>query len=209
MPETTSYQLTLEKSPAYFISEKAPKRVYQLNPEMKLIIVVRNPITRAISDYTQATSKRRKRSVLPQFESIAVKNYTSSHKGNKTVINSSWGAIRIGVYHQFVSKWLQYFPLNQIHFVDGERLIRDPTVEIRAAERFLGFEPTVTRSNFAIDPIKGFPCVLKPDKSLHCLGKTKGRTHPNVDPYVLDLLQHYYQSENEKLFQLINRRFNW
>ncbi|VDD89636.1 unnamed protein product [Enterobius vermicularis] len=209
MPETTLSQLTLEKSPAYFINKGAPQRVLQLDPAMKLIIVVRNPITRAISDYTQAISKRKKRSILPQFESIAVKNYTSAHKGNKTVVNTSWGAIRIGVYHKFVSKWLQYFPLSQMHFVDGERLIKDPAAEVRAAERFLGFEPTVNRSNFAIDPIKGFPCVLRPDNSLHCLGKTKGRIHPTVDPTVIRILQDYYANENEKLFQLINRRFNW
>lgn len=49
MPFTTKDQLTIEKSPAYFVSKQVPKRVYDLNPKMKLILVVRNPITRAIS----------------------------------------------------------------------------------------------------------------------------------------------------------------
>jgi hypothetical protein len=49
MPFTTKDQLTIEKSPAYFISRQVPERVHALNPHMKLILVVRNPITRAIS----------------------------------------------------------------------------------------------------------------------------------------------------------------
>lgn len=41
----------------------------------------------SFADYTQAISKRKKRSILPQFESIAVKNYTSAHKGNNCSIS--------------------------------------------------------------------------------------------------------------------------
>lgn len=49
MPLTTPDQLTIEKSPSYFITKTAPARVHQLDPRMKLIVVVRDPITRAIS----------------------------------------------------------------------------------------------------------------------------------------------------------------
>jgi [heparan sulfate]-glucosamine 3-sulfotransferase 5 len=49
MPFTTPGQLTIEKSPAYFVSKLVPQRVYAMNPHMKLILVVRNPIIRAIS----------------------------------------------------------------------------------------------------------------------------------------------------------------
>jgi hypothetical protein len=50
MPLTTADdQVTIEKSPSYFVTKSAPQRVHMLDPNMKLIIVVRNPITRAIS----------------------------------------------------------------------------------------------------------------------------------------------------------------
>lgn len=49
MPFTSPGQITLEKSPAYFVGKLVPERVYKMNPRIKLIVVVRNPITRAIS----------------------------------------------------------------------------------------------------------------------------------------------------------------
>ena len=49
MPETTADQLTIEKSPAYFHSKNAPERIKALDPNMKIILVVRDPVTRAIS----------------------------------------------------------------------------------------------------------------------------------------------------------------
>jgi len=54
MPLTTADQLTVEKSPSYFIDKRVPARVHSTNPGMKLILVVREPVTRAVSDYTQA-----------------------------------------------------------------------------------------------------------------------------------------------------------
>lgn len=59
----------------------------------------------------------------------------------KNGVNASWGAIRIGIYHRHIRRWLQHFPLHQIHFVDGERLITNPAAEIYAVERFLTVKP--------------------------------------------------------------------
>lgn len=49
MPLTTKNHIVVEKTPSYFVSKHVPERVYNLNSKMKLILVVRNPITRAIS----------------------------------------------------------------------------------------------------------------------------------------------------------------
>ncbi|MFH4973298.1 hypothetical protein AB6A40_000007 [Gnathostoma spinigerum] len=213
MPETNSSEVTVEKTPAYFISKTAPQRIRSVMKRVKLIVVVRNPITRAISDYTQAVSKRRRYTNITSFEEMALKQFcdnSSSHCLRKSrSINESWGAIRIGIYHHFVERWLQYFPLNQFHFVDGERLVRSPASEIRRVERFLGLHPVVKKSDFALDPIKGFPCVLRGDGTLHCLGMTKGRPHPKVRADCIDALRRFYAPHNERFFQLINRRFYW
>lgn len=54
MPPTLEGQVTMEKTPSYFVTREVPQRVHQMNPNTKLLIVVRDPVTRAISDYTQA-----------------------------------------------------------------------------------------------------------------------------------------------------------
>ncbi|RZF47033.1 hypothetical protein LSTR_LSTR016411, partial [Laodelphax striatellus] len=53
MPPTLEGQITMEKTPSYFVTKEAPVRVHQMNPTTKLLVVVRDPVTRAISDYTQ------------------------------------------------------------------------------------------------------------------------------------------------------------
>ena len=53
MPFSYPQQITIEKSPAYFITEEVPERIYKMNSSIKLLIIVREPTTRAISDYTQ------------------------------------------------------------------------------------------------------------------------------------------------------------
>uniref|UniRef100_A0A915DUF3 Sulfotransferase domain-containing protein n=1 Tax=Ditylenchus dipsaci TaxID=166011 RepID=A0A915DUF3_9BILA len=53
MPESTPQQVVIEKTPAYFISPEAPERVHSLNAKMKLILIVRDPVIRLISDFTQ------------------------------------------------------------------------------------------------------------------------------------------------------------
>lgn len=54
MPATIEGQITMEKTPSYWVTRSAPRRVYSMNPAMRLLAVVRDPVTRAISDYTQS-----------------------------------------------------------------------------------------------------------------------------------------------------------
>ncbi|PIO64545.1 hypothetical protein TELCIR_13822 [Teladorsagia circumcincta] len=112
--------------------------------------------------------------------------------------------------------------MEQIHIVDGERLVTQPALEVSQTERFLELEPgkycffqssstqaVVKAEHFGVDPVKKFPCVRRPDGSLHCLGKTKGRKHPYVRAEVLQRLRRFYAPENQKFFRMINRSLAW
>ncbi|PVD37628.1 hypothetical protein C0Q70_00224 [Pomacea canaliculata] len=70
MPRSLEGQLTMEKTPGYFITREVPKRVHNMSRDVKLLVVVRDPITRAISDYTQTHSKWAGR--LKSFENMAL-----------------------------------------------------------------------------------------------------------------------------------------
>lgn len=83
----------------------------------RLLVVVRDPVTRAISDYTQAASKK---VGMKKFDELVFLNATVG------VIDTSWGPIKIGVYARYLERWFQYFSLTQFLFISGERLILDP-----------------------------------------------------------------------------------
>ncbi|XP_067914117.1 heparan sulfate glucosamine 3-O-sulfotransferase 3B1-like [Heterodontus francisci] len=202
MPKTLDGQITMEKTPSYFVTKEAAARIYAMSKDAKLIVVVRDPVTRAISDYTQTLSKKPD---IPSFESLTFKNRTTG------LIDTSWSAIQIGIYAKHLENWLQYFPMHQILFVSGERLISDPAGELGKVQDFLGLKRIITDKHFYFNKTKGFPCLKKPEGSSkpHCLGKTKGRTHPNIDPEVVQRLRDFYRPFNMKFYQMTGQNFGW
>ncbi|XP_069004872.1 heparan sulfate glucosamine 3-O-sulfotransferase 4 [Embiotoca jacksoni] len=202
MPSTLEGQITMEKTPSYFVTNHAPKRIHSMARDIKLIIVVRNPVTRAISDYTQTLSKKPE---IPTFEVLAFKNRTLG------LIDASWSALRIGIYALHLESWMQYFPLSQMHFVSGERLIVDPAGEMAKVQDFLGLKQIVTDKHFYFNKTKGFPCLKKPEDSStpRCLGKSKGRTHPKIDPDVIRRLHKFYKPFNMMFYQMTGQNFEW
>ncbi|XP_062382975.1 heparan sulfate glucosamine 3-O-sulfotransferase 3A1 [Sardina pilchardus] len=202
MPKTLEGQITMEKTPSYFVTREAPARISAMSRDTKLIVVVRDPVTRAISDYTQTLSKKPD---IPSFESLTFKNRTTG------LIDTSWSAVQIGIYAKHLDNWLQYFPMGQILFVSGERLISDPAGELGRVQDFLGLKRIITDKHFYFNQTKGFPCLKKAEGSSkpHCLGKTKGRTHPNIHPEVVQRLREFYRPFNMKFYQMTGRIFGW
>jgi [heparan sulfate]-glucosamine 3-sulfotransferase 3 len=202
MPATLPGQITMEKTPSYFITKGVPQRIYNMSKDIKLIVVVRDPVTRSISDYTQTMSKK---PGIKSFEQMAFLD-------NKTgLVDTSWGAIKIGVYAKHLERWLKYFNLEQMHFVNGENLIADPAGEMAKVQDFLGLKRVITDKHFYFNTTKGFPCLMKPEGSgnPHCLGKSKGRTHPRIHPNVVQRLRDFYRPFNAKFFQMIQQDFGW
>ncbi|XP_039205566.1 heparan sulfate glucosamine 3-O-sulfotransferase 2-like [Crotalus tigris] len=202
MPRTLESQITMEKTPSYFITREAPQRIFNMSRNTKLIVVVRNPVTRAISDYTQTLSKR---PGIPTFEGLSFRNRSLG------LVDTSWSAIRIGLYALHLESWLQYFPLSQIHFVSGERLITDPAEEMAKVQDFLGLKRLITEKHFFFNKTKGFPCLKKAGGGPlpRCLGKSKGRPHVQIDPDVLEQLQDFYRPYNIRFYEAVGRDFRW
>ncbi|KAM9336041.1 heparan sulfate glucosamine 3-O-sulfotransferase 2-like [Symphorus nematophorus] len=202
MPRTLESQITMEKTPSYFVTKETPHRISAMSRDTKLIVVVRDPVTRAISDYTQTLSKTPD---LPSFQELAFRNQTLG------IVDTSWNAIRIGLYVLHLENWLRYFPLAQIHFVSGERLITDPAGELARVQDFLGLKRIVTDKHFYFNRTKGFPCLKKPESSgsPRCLGKSKGRTHVQIDRDAIEQLRDFYRPYNVKFYEMVGHDFKW
>ncbi|KAA8585054.1 heparan sulfate glucosamine 3-O-sulfotransferase 6 [Etheostoma spectabile] len=202
MPRTLDGQITMEKTPSYFVTKEAPSRVCIMNCQTKLIVVVRDPVTRAVSDYTQTLSKN---PGLPSFQSLALKNSTTG------LIDTTWSAVRIGLYAKHLENWLQYFPLSHFLFVSGERLVSDPAGEMGRVQDFLGLKRVVSDKHFYFNQTKGFPCLKKPEGSSRprCLGKSKGRPHPHIPSEILQRLRDFYRPFNHRFYQMSGQDFGW
>ena len=204
MPASLPGQITLEKSPSYFVTSKVPERVYQMSKTVKLIAIVRDPTRRAISDYTQSLERKPDN---PPFEEMVM--------DDDGEIDESWSKLEIGRYAKHLALWLEYFPMSQFHFVSGEEMIKRPGKEIKLVERFLNLKPFITEENFYFNESKGFPCFMgKITNSgsvskAHCLRDSKGRKHPVVREDVLKRLRDYFRPLNEKFYSMVGRNFRW
>ena len=195
MPASLAGQVTIEKSPSYFVVPGVPERVFRMSKSVKLIVIVRDPTRRAISDYAQSLERKPDN---PSFEEMVVRDPKTGE------VNVQSSKIEIGMYAKNLKRWLQYFPLNQFLFVNGEELIKRPAKEIKLVEKFLGLKPFISEENFYYNKTKGFPCFVGKIgdsgsvRGAHCMGSSKGRKHPAVTKEVLQLLQNYFRPYNEE-----------
>ena len=210
MPLSDEHQTTIEKTPKYFVDERVPQRVYALNPRMKLIVVLRDPVTRAVSEYVQGQLNRGRR----LFDN-ASRNESDRFKqllyDKEQLIRTRWPVVRNGLYYKHLLKWLEYFPIDQFLFVNGEQLIREPSVELAKVQEFLNLTPQIQRKHFVLSKRKGFACIYTPleSRQIKCLSDQKGRMHPTIDDNVLNELREFYRPYNEMLFKLINQEPWW
>lgn len=204
MPLSISSHVTIEKSPAYFTTEKVPERIFGMNVSVKLLVIVREPVTRAVSDYAQVLEgKRRKNKTYPGFEALAIDSATCS-------VNTKYKAVSTSVYTKHLERWLRFFPAQQLHVVDGDRLISDPLPELQMVERFLNLTPRIGRDNLYFNATRGFYCLRSQrHRVTRCLAGSKGRTHPHVPPAALDKLRLFFRPYNQKFYQITGRTFSW
>lgn len=221
MPYSNDKQITVEKTPKYLVDRRVPERAYKMNPKLKLIVVLRNPVIRAISEFVQSQWRRKrfkgfnekekeeKNSDSKRFEQMLYKHI----KSNRTsTIKQDWAVVRNGIYINHLKQWLDYFPIEQFLFINGEQLIRSPEIEINKLEVFLNLTtPVIRKEHFVHDKRKGFACIIKPidSKQIKCLSEQKGRKHPVIENFILKDLRDFYRPYDEQLFNLIKQEPWW
>uniref|UniRef100_A0A1I8HTR5 Sulfotransfer_1 domain-containing protein n=1 Tax=Macrostomum lignano TaxID=282301 RepID=A0A1I8HTR5_9PLAT len=204
MPRSRPGQFTIEKTPAYFVTEAAPRLARrQLGANLRLLLILRDPVTRVVSDYAQHLHRRAKagRPARP------LERLVLSGSGR---VNPRSRMIQTSVYHRHLRRWLRHFPADRLHIVDGDRLIGEPHEELRLVEQFLSLPSFLNRpEQFVFNSTKGFYCVRGRRQRQRCLGSEKGRQHPPVSPVTLAKLRAYFEPHNLRLAELTGRRFAW
>ncbi|XP_045213794.2 uncharacterized protein LOC123564321 [Mercenaria mercenaria] len=204
---STKDQVTMEKSPQYFSSPVAPKRIHDMDPKMKLIILVRDPVSRALSHFLQQKSSNPDRLKAPTFEECVY------NKKTKTVISDSHYVMQ-STYSVILKRWLQYFPYKQILIIDGDTFKKNPTRSLSKTESFLGIDHSISKDRLYFNKEKGFYCLrinstLPEDLDMSCFGSEKGRPHPAIEPEVENALLKYFQPYNEEFMKITGMKMRW
>ena len=204
MPLSYSDQLTVEKSPDYFECEMCPERIIAIDRNIKLLLILCNPVDRLVSQYMQLKEKNDHTGQhMAGFEEWAVDPITNTVR--KTV-----ASIRTGMYDQYMTNWFRFFHKDKVHVIDGATFIKDPVGEMRKVEEFLELKHYLTSEDIYYNATKGFHCMYsRIAKKSHCLGPTKGRPHIQVLPGVYQTLQTFYNPHNARLKSYFSYQMSW
>lgn len=155
MPLSTPDQIVVEKTPAYFTSQLAPKRVREMSPAMKIILIVRDPTQRTISDFTQVYyNKLEQNKTLPDFEKEVF-------LPDSELINADYKPVRNSLYDLHMANWLRYFSMEQILIVNGDVFRGNPISELRRVETFLQLPHAISNDQLIFNEHKGFFCFRR------------------------------------------------
>lgn len=145
-----------EISPSYFYDRSAPKRVFDYNPEMKIIITLRDPIDRAYSNH---------------LHEIRIGHYTGDDLSFEAGLENNPMYVYQSLYATHLKSWLEYFGKDQLLILIQEEIGNAPLESVIKTYDFLNIDKAYKpdflerRSNVSYsEKLKGI------DKSLKTLG---------------------------------------
>jgi hypothetical protein len=183
--------ITGDASPSYMFHPLAAARIKAELPQTKLIILLRNPVARAISHYF--LEQRR------QTEPLAMMAAFQQEEGRLAAClaahdykDPAWHChsyLARGRYHEQLVRFFDLFPREQFLILPSEQLFAQPLATVTRCLQFLGL------------PVDGFSPSLEVVNS----GSNKSPVAPEVTAYLTD----YFAPHNEKLWDLLGERYPW
>jgi len=186
--------ITGEASPYYLFYPHTPKRVAQILPDVKIIVILRNPVDRAFSHYHHVVKKGRES--LSFEEAIRKRGLELEIEIQKMVQDENYHSRTLkhqsyllrGIYWKQLQNWFRFFPKEQFLILNSESYFREPVQEYRKVIQFLGLPKYI---------LKKFKKVNQ--------GNYKSKMAKEMRGY----LNEFYKPHNEKLYELLGTGFSW
>ncbi|MFY9260095.1 MAG: sulfotransferase domain-containing protein [Gallionella sp.] len=134
-----THQLFGEATPIYAYWDVSIQRIWKYNPQMKIIVVLRNPIERAYSHWNM--ERQRGYETLPFLE--AIEKEEQRCKGVLPSQHRVYSYLDRGWYSVQIRRIWRFFPREQIMFIKYETLLSSPNEVLEGVWRFLGVSPII------------------------------------------------------------------
>jgi hypothetical protein len=138
-----------ESSPQYLYAPKAPEKIKYYIPEVKMIVILRNPVERAFSAFCYQ--------VRDGYENLSFEQALQEEPNR---IRYQWRPIwyyqKLGFYHSQLSRYFKLFAKDQIRIYLYEDFDTNSNLIVSDIFKFLevdyDFCPTLTRKNVSYIP---------------------------------------------------------
>ena len=138
-----------DATPVYMFWEPALQRIWRYNPAMKLVVLLRNPGTRAYSHWNMEIKQGRES--LP-FED-AIRDEQDRCRAALPLQHRRWSYIARGMYSEQLRRIWRHFPHEQVMVLKSEEFQADPAPALAQLARWLGvgaFPNVAPRNVFAL-----------------------------------------------------------
>ena len=186
-----------EATPGYLFHPLSPPQIKTLMPNVKLIVLLRNPIKRAFSHYQHEYRVGRENL---SFEE-AVKAECSRISGSYEKIMSQknffcpeyhyHSYLERGKYYEQLVRWYNYFPKDRFLIIKSEELFENPEAVYKKVLKFLDL-PAYEKTEFE-----------KMNQGSYNMPRTADFEN------IIQWLEEYYYKENQKLYELLGVNFKW
>jgi hypothetical protein len=186
--------ITGEASPNYLFHPKAPQRVAERLPDVKLIVLLRNPIDRAYSHYQmnvrsgweeltfeEAIEKEPQRLAGEMERILADDRYPLETYRRYSYISK-------GHYAEHLQRWLEYFPRQNLLVVRSEELFTAPDSVYQSTLAYLGL-PAWSGAHFKV--------------------YSGAESYQAMCEETRQSLMAYYQPHNKNLYDLLGQDIEW
>lgn len=187
--------VTGDGSVSYLSHRWAPARAARVLPDAKLILVLRNPVERAYSQYRM--SRWEKLETCESFEeAIAWEAERLRPELERIERDPRYNSLGFGVwsylarsrYAEHLERWLDLFPREQFLVLRAEDMFANPHGALERIDDFLGLPPH------------------RPAQLSHLLD---GGTHAPMAEETRERLTAYFRPHNERLRELTGIDFGW
>ena len=202
MPCSFSNQITFMKHSTYFPQADIPKRIHDFNSNMKLILMVREPVSRSIARFMYEVQTKWIKSGTA-LEDVILQNGT---------LNEGHGILKHSSYDESMKMWLKYFSLSQIMIIESDDFKHRPGEVLAKVEEFLGLPHSIKPGTFVWNEDKGYYCIKSEldQTGMACYGNERGKTLIDISPKTKAILVEYFRPKNRNFFEMIGRTFdNW
>jgi len=192
-PRGTQPGITGEASPYYLCHPHVPRRVHELLPHARLIVLLRDPVERALSHYHHQVRHGRER--LSFLDAIDAEPTRLGHEFERMIDDENyysdayWGFSYMarGRYGEQLERWFEYFPRESMLVLESTALFSTPeSVHLQALE-FLGLEPR---------PLARYP-------------KQNAGSYSGLEADEHRRLLREFAPDTDKLEALLNRPVSW
>lgn len=185
--------LTGEATPGYIFHPHAPRRISELLPTVKIIILLRNPVDRAYSHYYHEVTRKRETASFEdaitmeeerlrgEFDRIT---NDENYKSTKYV---HYSYLLRGIYIDQLKRVYNYFHENQIIILKSEDFFREPQTTFQRVFQFLKL-PNWEPENFK---------------------KANVGSYPKMNIATRNWLLNYFEPYNNKLYEYLGINFGW